>query len=107
MKLHHVVTSVTVVQDKRQVYYVLRSTTSQRDRALTTNHRSVTRSYLSQSLRLQGLVIPEAAVASGSWNRPQRVALRIGLPVLVVDASCAAERSKTPLFGALQTALAD
>lgn len=105
--LNRLLTYRHICYSKRQVYYFLRSTTSQRDRGLTTNHRSVTRSYLSQSLRLQGLVIPEAAVASGSWNRPQRVALRIGLPVLVVDASCAAERSKTPLLGALQTTLAD
>lgn len=71
-------------------------------------HNSVwTWSYFSQSLSLQRLVVPEAAVTSGPWHGPQRVALGIGLPVRVVDAASTSKRAKAPLFWTVHTSLAD
>lgn len=63
--------------------------------------------YLSQCLRLQCLGVPQAAVPSGPRPRPQRVALRISLPLRVVDASSAAKGAEAPLFWALHSTFAD
>lgn len=62
--------------------------------------------YLSESLGLQGFVVSQAAVTSGPCHRPERMSLRIGLPVRV-DASCAAEGAQAPLLWALHPGLAD
>lgn len=62
--------------------------------------------YLSQCFRLQCLMVPQAAVPSPG-PRPQRVALRISLPLRVVDASSAAKGAEAPLLRALHPTFAD
>ena len=64
-------------------------------------------SHLSQSFSLQCFVVPQAAVASGSWDQSEWVALRIGLPVWVVNAACTTKGAKAPFFRTLHTTLAD
>lgn len=51
-------------------------------------------------------MVSQAAVASGPCHGPERMSLRIGLPVRV-DASGAAEGAQAPLFWALHPGLAD
>lgn len=46
-------------------------------------------------------------MTGGPWYWSQRVALRIGLPVWVVDASSTTKGAKAPLFWALHSTLAD
>lgn len=63
--------------------------------------------YLGQCLRLQGLVIAEAAVAGGERGLPHRKTLSQILPIGIVDASGAAEGGQPPLLWALHPAPVD